>query len=150
MEIRELPIEMIEDAVGLWEAAGLTRPWNDPRADIRRALDGPASTLLARLDEDELIATVMIGHDGHRGWVYYLAVRPATQRQGHGRLMMEAAESWLTARHIPKLNLMVRSGNDTAQGFYEALGYGHDDVTVLSRRLSTQAPPSSMIDKPRG
>ena len=142
MEIREIPSEMIEDAVGLWEAAGLTRPWNDPRADVRRALEGGASTILAGLHQGDLIATVMVGQDGHRGWVYYLAVHPEARRQGRGRAMMAAAESWLIARRVPKLNLMVRSDNNAARGFYEALGYGRDDVTVPSRRLLTETIPA--------
>jgi ribosomal protein S18 acetylase RimI-like enzyme len=115
--------------------AGLTRPWNDALADLHRALEGPASTILALVDERTLLATAMVGHDGHRGWVYYLAVAPAAQRHGHGRAMMAACEAWLTERGVPKLNLMLRAGNEAASGFYTALGYNTDDVMVLSRRL---------------
>jgi ribosomal protein S18 acetylase RimI-like enzyme len=135
MRIEPVGPEWFEDVVGLWERAGLTRPWNDPRADLRRAVDGPASLVLIGVKGDRLIATVMVGHDGHRGWVYYLAVSPEAQREGHGRTMMSAAEAWLRARGIPKLNLMVRSGNQAVGDFYRSLGYEIDDVLVFSRRL---------------
>jgi ribosomal protein S18 acetylase RimI-like enzyme len=136
MEIAPLPVELIETAVELWRRAGLTRPWNDPLADLRRAMEGPASAVLAGLDGQTLLATALVGHDGHRGWVYYLAVRPESQRNGHGRRMMRACEGWLAERRIPKLNLMVRADNPVTQDFYAAIGYTKDDVTVLSRRLS--------------
>jgi ribosomal protein S18 acetylase RimI-like enzyme len=78
----------------------------------------------------------MVGHDGHRGWVYYLAVREDARAAGHGRVMMRACEAWLREREIPKLHLMVRGANQVAQGFYEAIGYENADVVVLSRRLT--------------
>jgi ribosomal protein S18 acetylase RimI-like enzyme len=77
----------------------------------------------------------MVGHDGHRGWVYYLAVRPDIGRDGHGRAMMQACEAWLHARDVTKLNVIIRADNADACGFYAALGYGIEDVTVMSRRL---------------
>lgn len=128
-------------AVALWRAAGLTRPWNDPQEDLERALTGPASTVLAGTEDGTLVATAMVGHDGHRGWVYYLAVRPDARGRGHGRAMMGACEAWLAERGVPKLNLMVRAGNGEVRSFYAALGYGTDDVVVLSRRLTPGAPP---------
>ena len=86
-------------------------------------------------DAETLIATVMTGFDGHRAWVYYLAVSPEHQGQGLGRLMMAAAEDWLRARKAPRLNLMVRADNEAARGFYDALGYKISDVTVFQRDL---------------
>jgi hypothetical protein len=136
MEVSPLPVELIETAVELWHRVGLTRPWNDPLEDLRRAMDGPASAVLAGLDDQALLATALVGHDGHRGWVYYVAVRPESQRNGHGRQMMRACERWLAERGIPKVNLMVRADNATTHDFYAAIGYGKDDVMVLSRRLS--------------
>ena len=130
-------------AVALWHETGLTRPWNDPRADLERAVGGPASPTLAATRDDLLVATVMVGHDGHRGWVYYLAVSPAAQRRGLGRTMMSAAEAWLSDRGVPKLNLMVRADNAAAVGFYTALGYGRDAVTVMSRRLDGRDRPGA-------
>jgi ribosomal protein S18 acetylase RimI-like enzyme len=125
--------------VELWELAGLTRPWNDPYADLRRAADGSASAVLIGLSEERLTATVMVGHDGHRGWVYYLAVVPDARGRGHGRAMMVAAQAWLRERGVPKLNLMVRGDNDPAIGFYRALGFVADEVRVLSLRLDVGA-----------
>ena len=133
--IEELPTSLREAAVALWEECGLTRPWNDPHADLDRALAGPASTVLAVVEDGTLVATAMVGHDGHRGWVYYLAVSPAAQGRGLGRSLMAAAEEWVAVRGIPKLMLMVRSTNSAVLGFYERLGYVVEDTAVLGRRL---------------
>lgn len=119
----------------LWRQAGLLRPTNDPRRDIERATDGPNSTVLVGTLDGELVATAMVGHDGHRGWVYYLAVDGHCRGRGFGREMMRASETWLSNRGVPKLNLMVRSENTGVHGFYEQLAYVRDDVTVFSRRL---------------
>lgn len=119
----------------LWAACGLTRPWNDPLLDFRRAIEGPASVVLILRDGDALVASVMVGHDGHRGWVYYLAVAPNRRGEGLGRAMMDAAEAWLRNRRVPKLQLMVRAGNTVALGFYEALGLERQDVVVLGKFL---------------
>jgi ribosomal protein S18 acetylase RimI-like enzyme len=136
--IDDLKSDEIEAAVALWEACGLTRPWNDPRADARLALDGATSTILALREDGRLIATVMVGADGHRGWVYYLAVDPNVRKRGLGADMMRAAEQWVIARGMPKLQLMVRADNADAIGFYHALGYLTETVTVLSRRFDGQ------------
>ena len=135
MLIEPLPPQEIDAAVELWQAAGLTRPWNDPLDDLRRALAAGDATVLAGIGDDGLIATAMVGHDGHRGWVYYLAVREDARRCGHGAAMMRACETWLARRGVPKLNVMVRGDNAATRAFYGALGYGADDVVVLSRRL---------------
>ena len=123
-------------AVALWQACGLTRPWNDPHADLALALSSPISTVLAGRLDGRLVATAMVGCDGHRGWVYYLAVDPELQRGGHGAAMMQAAEEWLKAQGAPKLNLMVRADNAAAAGFYEAIGYARSDVMVLQKVLT--------------
>ncbi len=135
MEISDLPAGRVDHAVALWRDCGLTRPWNDPHDDARRALIGSASTVLACLRDDELLGTAMVGHDGHRGWVYYLAVRPDEQRGGLGRALMGACEQWVAARGIPKLQLMVRTGNDDVLAFYDRLGYEQSEVVVVGRRL---------------
>jgi ribosomal protein S18 acetylase RimI-like enzyme len=121
--------------IALWEACGLTRPWNDPAADFARAVAGPASAVLLLREGESLAASVMVGCDGHRGWVYYLAVSPARRRAGLGRAMMDAAEAWLRARGAPKLQLMVREDNEDALGFYEALGLERQKVVTLGRFL---------------
>jgi hypothetical protein len=135
MHIESLPPARFDQAIALWHEAGLTRPWNDPLDDLRRAVAGPASTVLAGSDGEVLLATAMVGHDGHRGWVYYLAVRPEDRGRGYGRAMMRACETWLAARDVPKIDLMVRTENDAVLAFYAAIGYGRDDVFVMSKRL---------------
>lgn len=135
MQVQELPEDRRGEAVALWHACGLTRPWNDPDADLRRAVDGPTSAVLAALEGADLLGTVMVGCDGHRGWVYYLAVDPQCRRAGTGRALMAAAEQWLRDRAVPKLNLMVRGTNRDVVAFYEALGYADDDVVVLGKFL---------------
>jgi len=135
MNIESLPTDRLDDAIELWRQVGLTRPWNDPRDDLQRALASPSSVVLAGLDGETLISTAMVGYDGHRGWVYYLAVRPGFRGYGHGRAIMNASQAWLAERQVPKLNIMVRGANAAAIGFYEALGYTRDDVMILSRRL---------------
>ena len=135
MDIRELTEVDRAQAVDLWADVGLTRPWNDPEDDFNRARAGASSTLLGVLDGLHLAATVMVGHDGHRGWVYYLAVRSDRRGQGLGRRMMEAAEGWLRGEGVPNLNLMIRHSNAEAVAFYERLGYQDAEVTVLARRL---------------
>ena len=136
MDIGPLSSSQRDAAIALWHQAGLVMPWNDPVADLERALAGPSSAVLAAGDGDVLLAAAMVGHDGHRGWVYYLAVSPGARGRGLGRAMMDACERWLTDRGVPKLNLMVRSGNEAVLGFYEALGYDRDEVVVMSRRLA--------------
>jgi ribosomal protein S18 acetylase RimI-like enzyme len=122
-------------AVALWHAAGLTRPWNDPEADFDRALAGSHAAILGARRAGALAATIMVGEDGHRGWFYYLAVDPAWRRQGLGRAAIKAAETWLSARGVPKAQLMIRDGNDEARAFYAALGYEVSNVTVVGRWL---------------
>jgi ribosomal protein S18 acetylase RimI-like enzyme len=126
--------------VALWRAAGLTRPWNDPHADIaRKRTVQPELFLVAELD-GEIIATAMAGYDGHRGSIYYLAVAPAHRRSGHARAVMAEVERRLTALGCPKLNLMVRDDNRVAIGFYDRLGYDEQAVVTLGKRLIVDAP----------
>lgn len=136
VRISDLRVDQHEDAVGLWRAVGLTRPWNDPFADLTRAMVSPTSTVLAAEDEEShLLGTAMVGHDGHRGWVYYLAVEPGVRGNGLGRQLMGASERWLLERGVPKVNLMVRSTNHGVLAFYEALGYDDGQVVVLGKFL---------------
>jgi ribosomal protein S18 acetylase RimI-like enzyme len=135
MHIESLAPAQFDAAIALWHDAGLTRPWNDPVDDLRRAMAGPASTVLAGTAGGKLLATAMVGHDGHRGWVYYVAVRPDQRGRGYGRAIMRACETWLAARDVPKIDLMVRTENDAVLAFYQAIGYGRDEVFVMSKRL---------------
>ncbi len=122
----------------LWAACGLTRPWNDPASDFDFALSGPASTILAGTAEDQIIASAMVGHDGHRGCVYYVSVHPDHQGRGLGQLLMNEAETWLRDRGVPKLNLIVRSENEQVVGFYESIGYLAEPNTQMGKRLDTR------------
>ena len=140
-----------EDAVvALWERCGLTRPWNDPRKDIRRKLAVRPDLFLVGVLGGEIIATAMAGYDGHRGWVYYLGVDPARQRNGHGRALMAEVERLLRAEGCPKINLMVRSTNAAVIEFYERLGYAQDDVAGLGKRLEHDGPVSPLDARPAG
>lgn len=125
----------IDAVAALWERCGLTRPWNDTRADIALARRGPNSAVLIGRDAGAVAASVMVGHDGHRGWLYYVAVDPARRQRGLGRAMMAAAEDWLRGRGIAKVELLIRPENAEVQRFYEALGYAVEPRTVMSRRL---------------
>ena len=124
-------------AVALWHQVGLTRPWNDATADFVRAATGPSSAVLGVWANGALVGTAMVGHDGHRGWVYYLAVADAARGAGLGRDLMAAAEAWLVARDVPKIQFMVRTDNSAVLAFYDHLGYGLQDVVVLGRRLDS-------------
>jgi len=139
MKVSELTTDRIPQAVDLWEATGITRPWNDPFADAQRALDTTTSTVLAMIENEKILATVMVGHDGHRGWLYYLAVDPQRQGTGLGAKMVDTANAWLKARDVPKVLLMVRNENTAVRGFYERLGFEDQDVVVLGKRLDTGA-----------
>ena len=136
--ISDLSPDEIPAAIAIWKEAGLLRLWNDPRADAALALRHAGSTILAARREAELVATVMVGHDGHRGWVYYLAVAPAFRRQGVGTMRLRSAEQWCRARGVPKLQLMVRSENVEVASFYAALGYDKSDVVVLAKWLNSK------------
>src|SRR5262249_40157537 len=136
--IAGLAITEIEDAdiaavVSLWERCALTRPWNDPAADIALARRGAGSTILLGREDDRIVASAMVGHDGHRGWVYYVAVDPQRRGQGLGRAIMNAAEDWLREAGIAKLQLLVRRENAKASAFYEAIGYDEASVTVFAK-----------------
>jgi len=126
--------------IALWNACGLVVPWNDPAADIALALSKPCSTILVAEQEGGVVASVMVGHDGHRGWFYYLAVDPDRRGRGLGRAMVRAAETWLTGAGLPKAQLMVRSSNAAVLAFYERLGYAPSSVTVMQKWLRDPSP----------
>ncbi|MGA4777352.1 GNAT family N-acetyltransferase [Cellulosimicrobium sp. AB352] len=144
----------VEAVVALWRECGLTRPWNDPYRDLADARLGETSTVLVgRATRDlptvapggapeapgvaagELVATAMAGVDGHRGWLYYVAVDPRVQGRGTGRATVVAAEAWLAAQGARAVRLMVRATNDAVRGFYERLGYADQECVVLGRPL---------------
>ncbi|MEM9668580.1 MAG: GNAT family acetyltransferase [Pseudomonadota bacterium] len=132
--IRSLTVSDSANAIALWHEAELVVPWNDPTADYARAMSAESSDILGAFDETgALVATAMVGYDGHRGWIYYLATDPALRRSGVGLKIVRAAEDWLRDRGAPKVRLMVRNSNEAAIGFYAALGYEVSDVQVLGK-----------------
>ena len=141
-----LAIAPIADAdvatvIALWQACGLTRPWNDPAADIALARRGPNSTILIGRADNHIVATAMVGHDGHRGWVYYVATDPDRRAKGFGRAIMDAAEDWLRAAGIAKLQLLVRPENSGVAAFYQSIGFGEQKILFLTKWLDGREPP---------
>ena len=129
----------VSDVVALWQRCGLTRPWNDPAGDIALARRNPNSTVLVGRTGGAIAATAMVGHDGHRGWVYYVAVDPDRQKKGFGRAMMDAAEAWLRTAGVPKLQLLVRRENEKAGAFYQSIGYEEADTIVFAKWIDGRA-----------
>ncbi|WP_299795438.1 GNAT family acetyltransferase [Ramlibacter sp.] len=124
-----------DQVVALWQECGLTRPWNDPHKDIARKLHVQRELFLVVERAGRIAATIMAGHDGHRGWVYYLAVAPAQRGQGIATQLMRRVEQELLARGCPKLSLLVRSTNAGVLAFYGKLGYAQDESVPLGKRL---------------
>lgn len=121
--------------VALWRECGLTRPWNDPARDIARKMTVQPELFLVGLVDDKIVATLMAGYEGHRGWVNYLAVAPQCRRRGFGRVLMQEAEGRLLALGCPKVNIQVRNSNAEALAFYRAIGYAQDEAVSLGKRL---------------
>jgi ribosomal protein S18 acetylase RimI-like enzyme len=135
--IRPYAPDDLESVVALWQACDLSRPWNDPAADIAFCLRSENSALFVGVPagQTRLCATVMVGHDGHRGWVYYVAVAPEWQKTGAGREIMNHAEHWLVSKGAPKAMLLIRETNHKVIGFYERLGYQVEERVLMSRWL---------------
>jgi ribosomal protein S18 acetylase RimI-like enzyme len=138
--IRAFAVTDTDAVIQLWRDCGLTRPWNDPHRDIARKLTTQPELFLvienaAVEDAASLVATAMVGYDGHRGWVSYLAVAPDHRGEGHARALMAEAERLLIERGCPKLMLMVRDDNAEALDLYAHLGYDLQTTRVLGKRL---------------
>ena len=121
--------------IDLWNRCGLTREWNDPKKDIARKLSVQPEWFLVGVRNDQVIASVMVGYEGHRGWINYLAVDPDHQRTGYGRAMMAEAERILLDLGCPKINLQIRKDNQEAIAFYERIGFTDDSVVSFGKRL---------------
>ncbi|MEY4484588.1 MAG: hypothetical protein RL693_2040 [Verrucomicrobiota bacterium] len=126
--------------ISLWLSCGLVAPQNNPRTDIERKLQvNPELFLVGRIDT-EIVATVMAGYEGHRGWINYLAVAPSLQKSGYGRQIMAHAESLLRERGCPKINLQIRSTNQSVIAFYKSLGFAIDEAVSMGKRLEFDEP----------
>ena len=135
ISFRDINAEDEENVVNLWKRCELTRGWNDPYKDIRFAQKGGTSTVLVGIVEGRIVASVMVGHDGHRGVLYYLAVDPVFQKRGFGKAAVISAETWLRDRGVWKINLMVRSENEKTGRFYERMDYEINPVISFGKRL---------------
>ena len=135
MKIRRFEPQDENAVVALWEACGLTRSWNDPAKDIARKISDSPVGFLVGCEDGEIVGSVMVGYDGHRGWVNYLAVAPSARRQGYGCLLMAEAEAHLKQVGCPKLNLQVRSENESVLAFYERLGYTREERVSFGKQL---------------
>ncbi|HPE61788.1 MAG: GNAT family acetyltransferase [Thiothrix sp.] len=142
MEIRPYQHEDEATVIRLWTNCGLAVPWNNPQRDIERKLMIQPELFLVATENAVLLATVMAGYEGHRGWINYLAVHPQHRRRGLGRRMMQAAETRLRALGCPKINLQVRSNNTSVIRFYEAIGFEDDACVSLGKRLIPDHPDS--------
>ncbi|MEP5568890.1 MAG: GNAT family acetyltransferase [Halioglobus sp.] len=135
MDIRSYKDSDEEAVIALWNQCGLVVPHNDPRKDIARKLEVGRDLFLVGEVNGEIVASVMGGYDGHRGWVNYLAVSPDHQRQSYGTVLMRAIEKTLFERGCPKLNLQIRRTNTAIIDFYNSIGYGEDSVVSMGKRL---------------
>ncbi|MBJ9984046.1 GNAT family acetyltransferase [Acinetobacter sp. S40] len=133
--IRQFIQSDLDDVINLWEMCGLTRPWNNPEIDIFRKLVQQDDLFLVAIKDEQLIAVLMGGYDGHRGWMNYLAVHPQHQRLGIATALVQQLEKRLIARGCPKLQLLVRQDNLDIQSFYAELDYEEEDVICLGKRL---------------
>ncbi len=137
MQIEVFAEQHRQALIALWTECGLVVPQNDPSKDIDRKLQVGADLFLLGVLDGEVVASVMGGYEGHRGWINYLAVKPSHQRKGFGQAMMAAVETRLREKGCPKINLQVRSTNTAVIAFYDALGYGNDNVVGLGKRLES-------------
>lgn len=137
--VREIRDDDLDAVITLWHASGVARPWNDPTIDIAFARRRPNSTILVTEMKGRIVASAMVGEDGHRGWVYYVAASPEYQGAGLGKGIMTAAENWLRERGVWKVQLLVREGNEGVRRFYEHLGY-HDTRSICFQKIIEPNP----------
>lgn len=138
--IRTFRPEDEADVINLWQQCGLIVPWNNPATDIQRKLSASPDLFFVGLLDSEIVASCMAGYDGHRGWIYFLAVTSACRRQGFATRMVGHAEAALKKMGCPKIDLMIRNTNESVISFYRSVGYDIDPVVVLSKRLITDEP----------
>lgn len=135
MKIRAYEEQDKNEVISLWDECGLVVPQNNPAKDIERKLKVDPDLFLVGTNENRVVATVMGGYEGHRGWINYLAVKPSEQRKGYGQAIMLAVENLIKQKGCPKINLQVRNTNEAVIAFYTAIGYGNDHVIGLGKRF---------------
>ena len=118
---------------------------NVPEEDIRRKLAVQRELFFVAVDGGDVVGTALAGYDGHRGWVYYVAVKPSRRRRGIGAALMKRVEEELVAMGCPKLNLQVRASNRETVAFYEKLGYAVEERVSMGKRLKGAAPDSKEL-----
>jgi len=121
--------------VDLWRKCSLVVPQNDPVEDIQRKIVFQPELFFVALLDGKVIGSVMVGYEGHRGWLNYMAVLPEHQRRGYGRRLVEKAVDELKKLDCLKVNLQVRRSNVSVVEFYKHLGFTDDDVVSLGKRL---------------
>lgn len=127
--------------VELWRACNLVRSVNNPQRDIQRKLRVHPEWFLVGILDGQIVASVMAGYEGHRGWLNYVAVNPKFQRRGFGRAIIAEAERLLSKAGCPKVNLQVRGANSAAIDFYRAIGFAIDEVVSMGKRLEHDDKP---------
>ncbi len=140
MQIREFIEKDTKAVIALWVRCRLVVPSNNPEKDIERKLKVDRDLFLVGTLENKIVATVMGGYDGHRGWINYLAVDPDYRNNGYGRLIMEEVEQRIRTKGCSKINLQVRATNKAVIEFYQSLGYSDDHVIGLGKRLEEDEP----------
>jgi len=140
MNIRPYQESDEQKVIQLWLDCGLVVPQNNPIKDIKRKSTVNPEWFLVGLKGGNIIASCMVGYEGHRGWINYLAVSPSEQRKGYAKAIMKKAEELLRNAKCPKINLQVRSTNSKVIAFYERMGFRDDEVTSLGKRLEHDPP----------
>ena len=140
MKIRPFHESDTPAVAALWQECGLTRRWNDPHKDIARKLEVQRELFLVGAVEETVVASIMAGYEGHRGWVNYLAVAPSHRGRGYGRQLMRHVEQLLLERGCPKINIQVRAANTEVIEFYRRIGYAQDEAVSLGKRLIPDEP----------
>ncbi len=148
LTIREIIDADVEAVVALWRAVGISRPYNNPYGDIAFARRDDHSTVLVGVTGGRVMASAMVGDDGHRGWIYYLATDAAYRSRGYGKMLMAAAETWLQGRNVWKAQLLIRNENIQVREFYERLGYRDTGVACFQKVIGVQPAADAELAQP--
>lgn len=140
MKIREFHPGDERDIIALLKACDLVIPWTNPHQDIARELKVDPDLFLVGLEEETIVASVMGGYEGHRGWINYLAVHPDHRGKGFAESIMSQVEERIKSKGCPKICLQVRASNHEVIKFYESIGYRNDHIIGLGKRLVADEP----------